>query len=564
MGMLLLGGASSSSDQFLVQLYGAPGLLLSTTKENSAYNGDFARVSDSDGTDETPIPFSGKQIDSTVADALIAINRNYLAVEHDQSGNGLDATQPTASRRERLVKDADGSYSWHSTSTSQGCEVADNASIRFATPEVYWISANANLDAGDEQVSLCYGPTGSAEGARWSYIGSYPDQVTKFPRNGSNNQFDYGQALWCGDAPVNGGVGNFYIMNFRPATQDLRGGAGFQIIPASASTSITYSGTIKLVIGNNFGYTSGSATRRRRAVVIYNTATSNANRDAISNYLMSSASQNLAQIPWSYTSSDGYAFSGFYKIGLGVDDEDALGNVWNTEGGGHLYNQYQCTNLAAPTTTTLVRFEVRPGEHDTTVNGEERYELNLLSNNNPVWTRGGFMSQAWLFYLEPGTAISVGPGWDYNSQCHTGAGAQPSNFSWTIAISNGLGGTADSMRAVTQDGTDTVVRGSGITITRGVWYQVVVHAFWSANGVNDKLEMWVGPQASPPLTKICDVTVSGMFWEAPATDANVKRGSYNNSLNAPLAYRMANWQWTQSQNSYTALVSAPMTVPSHT
>lgn len=571
--VIVVGGASAPAGQFLVQQYGAPALLLATTKENSAYSGNFALVSTSSGGNQTAIPFSGKNINSTIADGLIASNTNFGDVYYDQSGNGNDATQTTLARRARLIKDSDGQYSWHTTTTAQGWDLPDTVSLRIGTPEIYWIVADQNLDAPDERVSFAYGASGSAENARYSYICSYDQQFTIFARNGSPSNYDYGQALWCGDAPPASGpgVGSFYIMNFRPATQDLRGGTGFQVIPASASTTITYTGTIKLTIGNNFGYTSGSATQRWRAFIVYNTTVSNTNRNAISNYLMSSASQNLAQIPWTYTSSDGYAFSGFYRIGLNVDDPDAFGNVWNVEGGAHLYNQYQCTNLSNPSSNTMVRFEVRPGEHDTTVTGNERYELNLLSNNNPVWTRPGPMSQAWLIYFETSTPTPLdipAGGWDYNSQCHTGAGAQPSNFSWTCARTppppDGLGGSLDEIRAVTQNGADTVVRGSGFSFTRGVWYQAVVHAQWSSNGVNDHLEMWVGRQDSPPLTKICDVTANSMFWEAPATDANVKRGSYNNLMNAPMAYRMANWQWSTAANAYSSLVSAPMSVPGHT
>lgn len=556
-----------SSNQFLVQLYGTPGVLLSTTKENSSFAGNcmtVRRASDST-TSALGWAANGKDCATTVFDSgqFCSGTTCFLNTWNDQSGNGLDCVQSTTARQPQVIKDTDNKVSIKTTSTSQGCEIADNAAIRFTTPEVYWISRNTTTGCqspGDEMVQLTYGPTGDGENARWSFKGSYPQQRTLLARNGSvpNDTF-YGQALWCGD------IASYYIMNFRPATQDLRAAAGYQVIPATSSTSITYTGTIKLVVGNTLSYNIGSANQSWRTVVVYDTGVSNANRNAINNFLSSSASQNLTAIPWTFTSSDGYAFQTFSQIGccVGIDDgPDAFGNTWNYEDGGYLWSVYKATNLTSPSTTTLTRHEARPGDFDTVTNGEERAERILLNNTNPTWQRGGFMSNAFLLYFEPGTCLSVAPGWDYNSQMHTGAGAEPSNISWTFAIS-GLGGSCDQFRMVTQNGSDTVVRGSAFNITRGVWYQVVIHAFWSSNGIGDVLKAYIGPRGSPPLTQIANVTADHMFWEAPATDANLKQGTYNNNLNAPISYRLGNWQWSQTQDAYTAKISSPDAIPAH-
>ena len=550
--------------QYLVDQYGAPGLLLSTTKESSTYAGNCMLIRRaSDSSTQALGWINTKQCDTTTFTSFCASTTCFLDTWYDQSGNGLNCTQATTARQFRVIKDTDNLISVQWTGTGQGCEVADNAAIRFSSPDLYFIRQNGCFNAGDYQVAIAYTPTGTAENvARWGMVYDYGTQGLYYPRNASSNYLTYGQALWCGDGA------SFYMMNFRPATLDLRSSGGYQVIAASASTSVTYTGTIKLMVGNNQAYNGGGPAGKMRGVVLYDSTVSGANRNSINNYLSGVNSQNLTALAWTYTSSDGYTFATDPTIGYSVNDgPDAFGNTWQHEDGGYLWSLYKATNLASPSTTTMVRIETRPGDTDTVVNGSERAENLLDDVHNPVWSRGGFISVFYQIYMEPGSCVDVGAGWDYNSQRHTGVGAEPNNYAFINAQVNGFPSIGcDQLQYVTQGGAGTTARGSIFSYTRGQWYAVVEHAFWSGGaGGSDTLEVWIGPNNNgSALTKIVNVSGCSCF-HTDATTAHSKRGIYNFNLNTSHAYRIANWQWTQTNSAYSSFIGANSqpAIPAH-
>lgn len=551
---------STPSAQYLVQQYGTPGLLLSVTKENSAYGGNCMTVRRASGGTQVLGWINTKQCDTTTFDSFCAATTCFLDTWNDQSGNGLDCVQATTTRQPQVLKKADGVLTIKSNDSTDGCEVADNAAIRFAAPQLFTARLHPFLDIGNESTSFHYGPTGSSTSARWGLVWSYVDAGMFAPVNASSNFLGYGQGTWAGDGT------NFFVNDYKPGTLDLRGSGGFQIIPASSSTTVTYSGTIKFVVGNNLSYNNGFAGEEFRMVVLYNSTVSNANRDAIVSYIESANSLNITPLPWIFTAGNGFTFSTFTPIGYNGDNfTDAFGNVWTPEDGGYLYSNRTATNLSSPSTTTLYRVEVRPGDLDVVVNAEERSERNLLSNNNATWQRGGSLSEFFQIYFEPGSCVDVGTGWNFNSQHHTGGGGEPDNLTFTAAKSSGFPSIGcDQLQWITQDGSSTNLRGSAFSYSRGTWYAVVIHAFWSATGTGDTLEIWMGPNGGT-LTKIVNLsTPQHLFWGSPATDANVKTGAYSHNLNTNFAYQIGNWQYdTVTPNAYTSYITTQPALPAH-
>ena len=117
--MFPLGKASLAGPLGVTQVRAAASALLLDTvpgataayslrKLRAAYAGSAARIRRSSDNDEQDIGFVGNDFDATSFSAFIGAGSGYAVTWHDQSGNGLDVTQPIALLQPQIVLNAQG------------------------------------------------------------------------------------------------------------------------------------------------------------------------------------------------------------------------------------------------------------------------------------------------------------------------------------------------------------------------------------------------------------------------------------------------------------------------
>src|SRR5262245_27914836 len=109
---------------YLLDSYSGATVLLSLTKENSAYSGPCLTISRSNGSSPTDIGFSGTALDMVALNSYLAGGTAFVDVWYDESGNGNNATQTTLSKRFQIIVDTDGVPSLIGGGT-RGMEIAD-------------------------------------------------------------------------------------------------------------------------------------------------------------------------------------------------------------------------------------------------------------------------------------------------------------------------------------------------------------------------------------------------------------------------------------------------------
>src|SRR5262245_35030600 len=196
------GAPAPSAFQYLADQYGTPPLLLSTTKERSAYGGNCMTIRRaSDSATQALGWINTKQCDATTFTTFCASTTCFLTTWNDQSGNGLDCVQATTGRQPQVIKDTDNLISIKATGTGQGCEVPDNAAIRLTQPHLYMVRSRPfPTNGAGNQVLIAYTATGTVDGvARWAISYNYNVGFLKYTRNASTSGLDFGAMSIAGN-----------------------------------------------------------------------------------------------------------------------------------------------------------------------------------------------------------------------------------------------------------------------------------------------------------------------------------------------------------------------------
>jgi hypothetical protein len=541
--------APAPTFQFLLDSFPGAVTLLSTTKESSSYSGACLRVRRVSDSVEQDIGFVGKSGDATSFTSFIGASTGRLVKWYDQSGNGNDVVQATTARQPQVLVDTDGKLSIKTTATTQGMEVPDAASLKVTKPHLFMVRARPFLDAHERSILIGYTPSGVFEDvARWGISFDYDngsDGQVYTQLNAATVPQHFGQAVIAGDGS------SFFINDFRADTLDLRSSSGFQITTPAASANVTYSGTLKLMIGNNQAYNAGCTNEKWRCIVLYDDAIVGANRNSISSYLAGAAAHDLTALPFTYTDADGFTWVAQVEIGYHFDTVDSNNMHWQREHGGYLYSFQEATNVNNG--KELVRAQVKPGDLDMIVTAAERAErFATIGAGQAAWARGDRMSEFYQMKVAAGNTIDSS--WLFSNQHHTGASAEPNNICFEFQV------TANSVQFESGRNSSQTQRGSAQAVTRGVWYAVVIHAFWSAAGNTDTLEIWFGPNGGA-LTKVVDI--SGQIFYTLQSSAIWKQGWYAGDLNDTIAIQIANHVAVLTQDAYSAFVTTQPALPAH-
>jgi hypothetical protein len=99
----VFGGSFTSVVPLLLDLYPNAAAAYSVRKLRTAYTGACIRVRRSSDNAEQDIGFSGNDLDTAALLAFVGSGNGFVTTWYDQSGNGLNLTQPTAGTQMRIV-----------------------------------------------------------------------------------------------------------------------------------------------------------------------------------------------------------------------------------------------------------------------------------------------------------------------------------------------------------------------------------------------------------------------------------------------------------------------------
>lgn len=101
-GNRVMGGGAAPAT-LLLDAYPSAAAAYSVRKLRTAYTGSAIRVRRSSDNAEQDIGFSGANLDTTSLTSFCSGTNGFVTTWYDQSGNGIDATQTTASNQPQIV-----------------------------------------------------------------------------------------------------------------------------------------------------------------------------------------------------------------------------------------------------------------------------------------------------------------------------------------------------------------------------------------------------------------------------------------------------------------------------
>ena len=96
-------GAKVGGSSFLLDIYSGAKAAYSLRKLSSTYSGSAIRVRRSNDNTEQDIGFTSDVLDTTSLLSFVGANSGYITTWYDQSGNGINAVQITASNQPNIV-----------------------------------------------------------------------------------------------------------------------------------------------------------------------------------------------------------------------------------------------------------------------------------------------------------------------------------------------------------------------------------------------------------------------------------------------------------------------------
>lgn len=532
-----LGQVQSSG---LLDFFPGATILLSTTKENKNYFGTCFRVRRVSDNVEQDISWNGKNADAAALTAFLGGSTGRVSKWYDQSGSGNDAIQATTTKQWLAFVDADGKISFQADANGQGMEVADSATFKTAKVHAFIVLNGGNPPGGGAEagVFVAHTPIGSINtSANWMIGDAYGENGTlgKTVLNATVNYFAFGMGH------VRSLTSNFVVWDYSTEDQQLRVDGGHVVNPGSGSTNISYAASSLLIIGNARGYTN-SFRGLFRSVILY--GTTRTDRDSISGYLNSSSSMGISPLPWSF-SRFGFNWNSNFLPPFSTDATDHEGLNWVHQFGGYEWPSF--AQAVTSNSTDYVRFEVRPGDSDVNVTAAARSERSATGLSIAKGTDAEIFSQ---FVIESGS-IQTGS-WALTFQIHNDDASSVADMVFLNLLN-------EVFQIVTQrSGQSDTQRGSPVAIVRDAMYAIRISLHWSANGTSDTLSVWLG-QNGTTLTQI--VNVSGSIFTTDVASAYIKQGLYTGSPNAPIAMRIANYQFSATAGAFASFVTSQPALP---
>lgn len=563
--------ASSSALTFLSDSFSGATVLLSLTRESSAYHGDALVVSRSNGSASTRIGYVGNALDLAALNAYLVGGTAFVDTWFDQSGNGNDANQGTQAKRWQIILDTDGLPSLIG-GDGLGMEVADNATHKTAKIELFMVSkigATFNNSTNYDSVMAAWMATSSTTAesqSRWGFVlseGGFGDGLELVKNATAKSRT--GTSLPASIPLGNGYRTKFHTWNYSSEKLVVRRNGvtlwDDNAINGTAAADVTYSGTGKLYIGNNAAYTQCGAASVR-AVVIY--GTTRADNVAISSYLQTRF--GTSENPTTYSTGDGWLWTPDYNSTFVTDSSDDVNGLrWTREHGAYRDDGVRGPSMAFASNVSngasYMRMAVGVNDNDTVVTGAERAEREGLIGGVTTIAKGDDFERFAQFYIEAGSP-QIG-NWADIFQIHYAGGASPDICFLSVQGNQTPGNGADLFQVATQRNGSETNRGSGVGYSRGVWYAARWKGFWSSGGSSDTLQVWLGANGGT-LTQI--VNVSGSLFSTDATGAYIKQGIYRGfPTNNPgiLAVRFANEQFSKTAGAFAAFVTSQPALPTH-
>lgn len=572
------GGGGVTPTNLLADQFSGVTALFSTAKENSTYAGNAIKVSRSDGTSATDIGFSGNDLNSSVADTYLAGGSAFIDIYYNQMG-GPNALQTTLARRHQLIKKADGKYVGVGKTTVCGYVVADDASFKTAIVDCYFVGTiGQSFNEGENEFAPIVGwtttnTTDISATARWGL--SFLPADLCLQRNAA------GGLRESGSIPSTAPPGNGYrtarnVWHYNTERMALRRNDNLlwdDVTDGGNTTAnVTYSGTGALYIGMEPALNNWSRGEFHTLALF---ATSRTDHASIASYLITR--NNVSEFPTVYNSGDGFLWSPLYNTCYSFDPADDINGLryWYETGaypdnGSRGPSMAVASNLTNASVATLMRFAVDSSDSDTIVNGQMRCERGIvLGSAHTTISRGDTFERFCQIYIEAGpTMVPVSGNWCLGFQTHYDSDT-PAPDMFFLDFSN------DEFQGVSQkstsasDATDTP-QGSPVPYTRNTWYAVRLRAKWSANGLSDILQVWIGPNGGT-LTLVVNITSGAVFDTRTTGPANGKQGVYRgDNYNSPpwapgvFAIRVANEKFSKTDGAFASFVATQPALPTTT
>lgn len=546
-------------------------VLLSLTKESANYGGNCVQISDSAGSNQVTIGFTGTSINTTALNAALAGGNRYVDTWYDQSGNGNNATQATLSKRYQIIVDTDGLptlTSPHQHATT-GMVIADNASHKTTVIDAYFVSKLGYHNFDSVNYWHCWlgwmatTATSFETQARWA-IGESDDSGLELPRNATAFAQRQDSSI-PSNIPLNA-TRSLEWMCHHYNSNRLAYRSNDELFwddvtnNGTATANVTYTGTGALYIGMQ-GDGAANSNSEWRAIVLY--GTTRADRASIASYLISRWSVNTT-FPTSYDSGDGFLWTPQYSTNFNLtSSDDANGLRYWYESPGRRDNGVRGPSIAIANNVsngaTLARCAMYDFDSDMMVTGAERVERGVRIGASTAIAKGDTFERFWQFYVEPGASMTGS--WCMIGQVHYDTGASPDIMFLDMRSNN--------VEVISQrNGADTS-RSTPTGYSRSTWYAVRVRGVWSSGGASDVLQVWFGANGTT-LTQITNA--SGSLFSTDTSGAYPKQGIYRGEQNVQdpphannglFAVRFANEMFSKTSGAYAAYVTSQPSLPIH-
>lgn len=582
-GILSLGFTPSSGGGgggLLADQFSGATVLISLSKENSAYVGNAVQISSSTGTSQVNIGFSGTSLDLSAVSAALAGGRRFVDRWYDQSGNGNDATPRAGAlaNRYEIIIDTDGKASLIPNAvrdSTSGMVIADSASHKTTVVDCYIVGkmgyANFNSDAYYRCLMGWMATTTTAfwTGARWA-IGLTDDSGMEMCRNAT--EVVALDSSYPANLPLSGArqtQWQCYHYNTQRNAFRVNDSLYWDDVSKGGSTSanVTYSGTGQIYIGcqagvsANDGSTHSESNSSLRTIALW--GTTRADHANIASYLVSRWGV-VGTYPTSWDSGDGFLWTPEYSATFnlnGTNDSNGLQYWFENPGfqddGTRGPSQARCNNITNG--VEMYRTAIVPLDNEELATGAERCERGIRLGSSGSIAVGDDFETYCDFLIEPGPTQTGS--WCDIFQIHTDHGADADLCYISIK--------SDQFTVFTQRGGGEVARSSSIAFSRNVWYSVRFSGHLSG-ATSDTLNVWLG-QHGTTLTQI--VSASGGLFPTASGGAFPKQGVYRgepNAVDVPpntnsglIAVRWANQKFSKTIGAYASHVTSQPALPTH-
>lgn len=527
-------------------------VVYATTWLAGSYSGPLFQVKRISDGQLTDIMAGSDAAVAAAVSAAISGSTGVVPIVYDQMGTGANLTATTGNEPSIII-DTDGLASIKTPINTTKKLTTTSTVVKVTNPHVFFVAAPALPDNVQADASLVvkefYSYTGGngTSAPRW---GLFTDQADTFylgaTRNGSDSisttaaQYGYSMAH----------IGDFHVWDVSHSTCVVRIDTEETMNNGTASANISYPSTQTLVVG-------GSVTNanpghgRWRVFALYGSTQNSTTRNAISNLLVSECGVTKLSNTVG-PDADGFTWTRKYQQPMfQLYGPDALGMYAKDECTTYAWGRWEAANVNNGVVYT--RYEVRPYDNDTVLNGSERSERDIVLAGDVSFVRGQTVEEYFDIRINGPTQSGD---WCDTAQIHTNTNNIP--VFAVLEIRNG-----QFIHTAQRSSGDT--SSSPVSFTTNVWYSVRRRLVVSTNGTSDVFQVWQGPHGTT-LTQVLNAT-GGVFPNATEEPDGgyIKEGIYRGFPGAnagTIVVEIANHQWKKT-GDYSAYVTSQPPLPTH-